>query len=522
MTSVTPISEQRARRSDFPFTDSWNSRRFVAENRDDVRFVPGIGWLTWDGKRWAPDVDGAIRRLAKQTIDPMYAEAVQDLADAGSIADTNERRSEVDLAKGRLNHALKSQAEAKLRAMVSLAETELEVIAKAADLDCPPLLFCTPSGTVDLTDGMLHPHRREDLITRVTSAAYDPDAIAPRWTRFLREIMAGDETRVAYLQRMIGYAVTGLTREQKTPAAGRRRQRQDRSRQDAGEVAGRLRRRGRLRDIPGSGPGQHSQRFGPPPWQAFRARVGNAARRAPGHAAPQGVGGGRRRRGARTLPERGASFQPITKLWFLANCVPVVQDSSFGIWRRLVRLPFEVTIPEEKARPGPGREAHGRRPRHHEVDCFNGAGPTWLRGSAKIRSRQPPQRHGARSRTRFGRWIGVAAVLVAGEKAARRTVRASYVGWCEAEGERAMGTKVFAEELRLRGVDDGGTVRLEGKPVPAWVGIRLLDFGDRRVVEAVEGQNQKYPHGDLLLGSFPKQPSTPLYVSTREPGEDEE
>ncbi len=351
MTSVTPISEQRARRSDFPFTDLGNSRRFVAENRDDVRFVPGIGWLTWDGKRWAPDVDGAIRRLAKETMNRMYAEAVQDMADAGSIADTNERRSEVDLAKGRLNHALKSQAEAKLRAMVSLAETELEVIAKAADLDRPPLLFCTPSGTVNLTDGMLHPHRREDLITRVTSAAYDPDAIAPRWTRFLRGIMAGDETRVAYLQRMIGYSVTGLTREQKIflllgdGANGK-------------TVLGKT----LVKLLGDYGVEVDFETFLVRDRGSTRSdlvrlrgkRFGLASEMLPGERLDtrrlkEWVGG--EDVVARELYRSEVSFQPITKLWFLANCVPVVQDSSFGIWRRLVRLPFEVTIPEEKRDP---------------------------------------------------------------------------------------------------------------------------------------------------------------------------
>lgn len=519
--SLSPIARLPRRQTFLP-TDLGNTRLFVAEHRNDIRNVPGIGWLIWDGTRWAPDVDGAILRLAKATIDGMYIEAAETLADAVNIADATERKSVVAEAQRRLNHALKSQAEGKLLAMVSVAESELPIIEAAGNLDQPPLLLNTPSGTVDLTDVTLREHRREDLLTRMTAAAYDPDAIAPRWIRFLREIMAGDETRIAYLQRAIGYSVTGLTREQKIfmllgdGANGK-------------SVLGKtvvkllgdygaevefesflIRQRGRTRGdlvrLRGSRFGVASEML---PGEKLDTRL-----------LKKWVGG--EDVVAADMYKSEVSFQPVAKLWFLANAVPVVQDASYGIWRRLVRFPFEVTIPPDQQDPdllekliaeGPGimkwivdgcraylAEGLGEDP------IAKAATAAWRSDSDQV-----------------GRWMNTAAVLVSGKKAARRAVRANYVAWCQAEGETPMDNKALAGELRRRGVEDGGTVRLDGNgsPVQAWAGIHLLEYGDRSDVAGVEPISTKPLHGELSKGGLPKQPTTSHYVTTREPGEDD-
>jgi putative DNA primase/helicase len=83
----------------------------------------------------------------------------------------------------------------------------------------------------------LQPHRQADLITKCLPVAYDADATCPTWERFLWRIMGGsqgddspdmgagelenrrqadDRARalIGFLQRAIGYALTGSTREQ--------------------------------------------------------------------------------------------------------------------------------------------------------------------------------------------------------------------------------------------------------------------------------------------------------------------
>ena len=58
------------------------------------------------------------------------------------------------------------------------------------------------------------PHRREDFITKLAPVAYDPKARSQRWVEFLERIMAANPKLISFLQRAIGYSLTGETSEQ--------------------------------------------------------------------------------------------------------------------------------------------------------------------------------------------------------------------------------------------------------------------------------------------------------------------
>jgi hypothetical protein len=109
-------------------TDLGNARRLVLRHGENIRFIhEWHKWIVWDSSRWQVDEDGAIMRLAKETVQALYPEA---------LAVTNEgERKEL------LKHAIKSQAEARLRAMVSLAESEASVVLSARLLDADPWLL---------------------------------------------------------------------------------------------------------------------------------------------------------------------------------------------------------------------------------------------------------------------------------------------------------------------------------------------------------------------------------------------
>ena len=103
-------------------TDLGNAQRFVKRHGKNVRFIPEWRkWIIWDGNRWEVDNDGAVVRLAKETVWAMYGEAL--------------RRADQRQQTALFKHALKSQSEARLNAMVSLAQTELEVVLSAKALD---------------------------------------------------------------------------------------------------------------------------------------------------------------------------------------------------------------------------------------------------------------------------------------------------------------------------------------------------------------------------------------------------
>jgi P4 family phage/plasmid primase-like protien len=68
-------------------------------------------------------------------------------------------------------------------------------------------------GTLDLKIGKAYPHRREDYITKIAAIGADPDCPIPLWTAFLDRVTAGDKELQAYLRRMAGYCMTGVTSE---------------------------------------------------------------------------------------------------------------------------------------------------------------------------------------------------------------------------------------------------------------------------------------------------------------------
>jgi len=65
--------------------------------------------------------------------------------------------------------------------------------------------------TVDLRIGEQSPPRREDYITKATAAK--PGGECPIWLGFLDRVTGGDQNLQDYLQRAVGYCLTGCTHE---------------------------------------------------------------------------------------------------------------------------------------------------------------------------------------------------------------------------------------------------------------------------------------------------------------------
>jgi putative DNA primase/helicase len=96
-------------------------------------------------------------------------------------------------------------------AVERLARSDSRHARKADDFDASPWELNTPVGVVDLKTGSTRPHSKTDLFTECTAVA--PGGSCPRWKQFLSEITRGDDEMVNYLQRMVGYTLTGSIRE---------------------------------------------------------------------------------------------------------------------------------------------------------------------------------------------------------------------------------------------------------------------------------------------------------------------
>ena len=112
----------------------------------------------------------------------------------------------------RSDSAKASIASAKtVTAVERLARTDRRIAATVDQWDRDLWLLNTPKGVVDLRTGRIRQHCAEDHITKITTVA--PGGECPRFLAFLTRIMGEDVELITYLRRVLGYALTGLTRE---------------------------------------------------------------------------------------------------------------------------------------------------------------------------------------------------------------------------------------------------------------------------------------------------------------------
>jgi putative DNA primase/helicase len=187
------------RQKEFKLTDLGNAERLVYHFGEQIRYCHAWKkWLVWDGVRWVVDQSGQIYQIAKKVVRKIYRE-VQ------SASESNVRR---EIAR----HAYASESDRRIAAMISLAQSEVSIRPELLNAD-PWLLNCL-NGTIDLRTGRLLPHTMEHFITKLAPVNCDPNAGCERWLEFLDRIMDGNEQLISFLQRAIGYALTGETSEQ--------------------------------------------------------------------------------------------------------------------------------------------------------------------------------------------------------------------------------------------------------------------------------------------------------------------
>jgi P4 family phage/plasmid primase-like protien len=178
-------------------SDAGNGRRFAERFGHRLRFVDELGWLGWDGRRWAPVEASSLTEMGTRVVRSLYQEAAE-------TEDGARRRALAD-------HARRSESRSRLLAMVAHAERLLRT--GLTELDADPMLFNVRNGILDLRTGQLLPHDLGRLITRLAGVTYDPRAMAPRWADFLNRVTEGDRELQAFLQRLVGYLLTGEASE---------------------------------------------------------------------------------------------------------------------------------------------------------------------------------------------------------------------------------------------------------------------------------------------------------------------
>jgi putative DNA primase/helicase len=170
------------------FADDAIALRFSERYGDDLRYTALWGrWSKWDGSRWRRDDTLAVFDLIRK-----FCRLVSTRCSDEKLA----RR----LASAETVYAVER-----------LIRNDRRHAATVDQWDSDPMLLNTPAGTVDLGTGTLRAHRRDDYCTKIMAAS--PGLQCPRWKEFLKRVTASDDELREYVQRMLGYCLTGLTRE---------------------------------------------------------------------------------------------------------------------------------------------------------------------------------------------------------------------------------------------------------------------------------------------------------------------
>ena len=153
-------------------------------------------WYVFDGKVWQPDENAlAVAELAKRLADRLYTFALQ-------IKDEDTRNRYIKRVQ-------KLQMRKNRRTMIEDAKSVYPVPHAIFDRNTD--LFNCQNGTLNLTTGEFRPHDPADFLTMMSGVTYDPNATCPRWEQFISEVMCNDAALALYLQKALGYALTGDT-----------------------------------------------------------------------------------------------------------------------------------------------------------------------------------------------------------------------------------------------------------------------------------------------------------------------
>ena len=440
----------------FHRTDAGNAELFTKLFGENLRYDhTSKRWLLWQKNWWAEDPTETIMLLAKQS-------ARWRGQQAWTIEDPDE-------CEKQYKWAIRSETRSRLEATLKLAQSERPIADSGRDWDSDPMLLGVTNGVVDLRTGKLRSGKRSDLITMHIDLAFDDKASCPKWHKFLQDIFGGDKQLIEFVQRSVGYCLTGDTSEQVlfmcygTGANGK----------------------STFLDVLRSVLGPYAYNL---PFSAFelkaRSSIPNEIAALKGKRFVTAIetnesvelNEGRIKAltgsdpiTARFLYQEFFTFEPRGKFWLAFNHKPKVSDDSPGFWRRVTLIPFMQQFSENTRDPELMKKLKAEAP-----GILNWA----IEGALKWRSqglRAPEIVVTASERYRcdsdsVGEFLDDQCNANPTGQVTAAAMRDEYVRWAQANDEHPLDRKSFSQKLETRGFKK---VRKGHDRTWTWLGISL-------------------------------------------------
>ena len=364
-----------------PLNDYGNGQRFVIHFGADTMFVPRVGWFTWADTHWAKDEDQLAVRRAAQRLSDLIAKEVPHIVWRGQPA-LNRLTELDDIPKGArdaeqaAHHDALSKLIGRHRSFANttgnsaridnaMKEAGVELAAAFEDLDAEPLVVNTESHVLRFTvtdmteegggrvaDIAPEPHARDQRLTKIMGAPYDPQAGHERFDAFLERVQPDREIR-EFLKRWLGLSMTGLPMQRLVFLYGSGANGKSVLVDTIARIMGSYAATARIESLTGSnrrGGGDATPDLIP----LMGARMVRTSEPDEGQRLQEGLikelTGGEPIQ-VRALHSDFVEVRPVFKLTMSGNHKPEIRGTDDGIWRRVLLVPFDVQIPEDERDP---------------------------------------------------------------------------------------------------------------------------------------------------------------------------
>ena len=318
-------------------------------------------WLKWTGHYWEEDLIGNV--LADlDSVARVYGREAAHQALLRQEATTSNKKQDAQDAEQlerelfKRIHDLRTLSRKKDVLYLSARGNDSLAI-RGDEWDCNPWLLACRNGVIDLKTGDFNPGRPQDFVKTVSPAEWvGIDREAPEWEKFLKDIFNGNSELIEYIQRLLGYSITGSTREHILPILyGEGRNGKGTLLETLKYILGSL-----ASPIPAEmlvSEARLRSSAGPSPdIMLLRGR-----RLVWGSETDEGrrldIGKVKWLTGSDTLvgrPPHGkhmVEFEPTHTLFLLTNHKPVIPPHEYAMWERIHLIPFDLSYVDEPKKP---------------------------------------------------------------------------------------------------------------------------------------------------------------------------
>lgn len=418
----------------------------------DWRYVATWGrWLFWDGQRWRAEETLAATDLIRQVCRQAALRASSSKT-AAKLASSSTVGGVERLTRADRRHA-----------------------ATTGEWDADPWLLNTPAGVLDLKTGAQRLHDRADRMTKITTAS--PGGDCPIWRQFLHEVTGGDVDLQNYLQRTVGYALTGSTQEHAlfflygTGANGK-----SVFVNTLATILGDYATNAPMETFMETHADRHPTDLASLRGARFVAAIETEQGRRWAESKVKNLTGGDKI-SARFMRQDFFEFFPQFKLFVAGNHKPAIRNIDEAMKRRLHLIPFTITVPPER------RDKHLQQKLLAERDGILAWAVQGCLAWQRHGRLDPPQQVLDATEEYFeaedalGRWLEERCVRYPNAHSLTGELFADWKQWADSSGEFVGSQRRFSDLLITRGLEkwrNGSGVRgfrgigLQVPPTPAY------------------------------------------------------